>query len=59
MLTGEFEQRIGIFARTFLRSTPGEVAAAVAGAGYALAHWNFAATGRATLAGNVDEAAVR
>ena len=56
-LADEFEQRIGIFARTFPRSTPGEVAAAVSGAGYALAHWNFAATGRATLAGDVDDAA--
>jgi sugar phosphate isomerase/epimerase len=56
MLADEFEHRLGIFARTFPRSTPGAVAAAVSGAGYALAHWNFAATGRATLAGNVDEA---
>ena len=56
MLADEFEFRIGIFARTFPRSTPAEVAAAISGTGYALAHWNFVATGRATLAHNVDEA---
>lgn len=46
---------LGIFARTFVRGTPGEVAKAVAGAGYALAHWNFAAVGLPTLAAGVDE----
>ena len=47
--------RLGIFARTFRRDTPAEVADAVIGAGYALAHWNFAAIGRSTLAGNVED----
>ena len=50
--------RLGIFARTFPRATPEEVAAAVAHAGYPLAHWNFTAIGRSTLAGDVDEAQV-
>jgi len=45
--------RLGIFARTFRRDTPAEVASAVAGAGYALAHWNFAAVGSSTLAADV------
>jgi sugar phosphate isomerase/epimerase len=49
-------RRLGIFARTFPRPTPEEVASAVAEAGYPLAHWNFAAIGRATLAGDVDQA---
>lgn len=48
--------RLGIFARTFRRDTVADVAAAVAAAGYALAHWNFAAIGRSTLAADVDEA---
>jgi sugar phosphate isomerase/epimerase len=47
--------RLGIFARTFRRGTPEEVASAVASAGYALAHWNFAAIGRSTLAADVEE----
>jgi len=47
--------RLGIFARTFRRDTPAEVAAAVARSGYALAHWNFAAVGRSTLAADVDD----
>jgi sugar phosphate isomerase/epimerase len=47
--------RLGIFARTFRRSSAAEVAAAVAAAGYALAHWNFAAIGQQTLAGDVGE----
>ena len=46
--------RLGIFARTFRRDTSAEFTAAVAGAGYVLAHWNFAAVGRQTLAGDVD-----
>jgi sugar phosphate isomerase/epimerase len=46
---------LGIFARTFRRDTPEEVASAVASAGYALAHWNFAAIGRSTLAADVEE----
>jgi sugar phosphate isomerase/epimerase len=49
--------RIGIFARIFRRDTAGEVAAAVAAAGYSLAHWNFAAIGLPTLAHDVDGAA--
>jgi sugar phosphate isomerase/epimerase len=56
--TGGLAKRLGIFARTFRRETPQEVAAAVARAGYPLAHWNFAAIGRSTLAGDVDEAQV-
>ena len=56
--TGGFAKRLGIFARIFRRETPEEVAAAVARAGYALAHWNFAAIGRSTLAGDADEAQV-
>jgi sugar phosphate isomerase/epimerase len=51
-------KRLGIFARTFPRATPQEVATAVARAGYPLAHWNFAAIGRSTLAGDVDQAQV-
>jgi sugar phosphate isomerase/epimerase len=50
----DLASRLGIFARTFRRDTPAEVAAAVSAAGYALAHWNFAAIGRATLAADVD-----
>jgi sugar phosphate isomerase/epimerase len=50
--------RLGIFARTFRRETPQEVAAAVAQAGYPLAHWNFAAIGRPTLGGDVGQAQV-
>jgi len=55
---GGLAARLGIFARTFRRDTPEEVAEAVARAGYALGHWNFAAIGRATLAGDVDSALV-
>ena len=47
-------RRLGIFARTFRRDTPEAVAAAVAAAGFAMAHWNFAAIGRPTLAEGVD-----
>ena len=50
--------RLGIFARTFPRATPEEVAAAVSHAGYPLAHWNFTAIGHSTLAADVDEALV-
>jgi sugar phosphate isomerase/epimerase len=50
--------RLGIFARTFRRETPQEVAAAVTQAGYPLAHWNFAAIGRPTLGGDVCQAQV-
>ena len=60
--SGAWGARLGIFARTFRRDSPAEVATAVAGAGYPLAHWNFAAIGRPTLADDVtaDEvAAVR
>ncbi|WP_214110138.1 sugar phosphate isomerase/epimerase family protein [Acrocarpospora catenulata] len=53
-MSGDLASRLGIFARTFVRATPTEVAAAVAGAGYALAHWNFAAIGLPTLAEGVD-----
>jgi sugar phosphate isomerase/epimerase len=49
------DSRLGIFARTYRRDTAEEVARAVASAGYALAHWNFAAIGRSTLAADVDE----
>jgi sugar phosphate isomerase/epimerase len=52
---GELANRLGIFARTFRRDTPEEVAAAVAGAGYALSHWNFAAIGLSTLGADVDD----
>jgi sugar phosphate isomerase/epimerase len=52
---GGLASRLGIFARTFRRDTPEEVASAVAIAGYALAHWNFAAIGRSTLAADVEE----
>jgi sugar phosphate isomerase/epimerase len=55
---GGLAERLGIFARTFPRQTPEEVAGAVARAGYALAHWNFAAVGRSTLAGDVGRAEV-
>jgi sugar phosphate isomerase/epimerase len=56
--SGGLAERLGIFARTFPRETPQEVAAAVAQAGYPLGHWNFAAIGRSTLADDVDEAQV-
>jgi sugar phosphate isomerase/epimerase len=49
--------RLGIFARTFSRETPEAVAAEVQQAGFALAHWNFAALGRPTLADGVDDEA--
>ncbi|HSO55741.1 MAG TPA: hypothetical protein VL330_24025, partial [Actinomycetes bacterium] len=55
---GPLAGRLGIFARTFRRETPQEVAAAVARAGYPLAHWNFAAIGRPTLGGDVGQAQV-
>jgi sugar phosphate isomerase/epimerase len=47
-------RRLGIFARTFPRDTPEAVADAIAAAGFAMAHWNFAAIGRPTLAEGVD-----
>jgi len=56
--TGGLAERLGIFARTFPRQTPEEVAAAVAWAGYPLGHWNFAAVGRSTLAGDVGRVEV-
>lgn len=56
MTGADLVSRLGIFARTFRRDTPAEVADAVTGAGYALAHWNFAAIGRSTLAADVEEA---
>ncbi len=46
--------RLGIFARTFRRDTPAQVAAAVSAAGYPLAHWNFAAVGLPTLTTDPD-----
>jgi sugar phosphate isomerase/epimerase len=55
MTSGDLASRLGIFARTFRRDTAAEVADAVIGAGYALAHWNFAAIGRATLADDVED----
>jgi sugar phosphate isomerase/epimerase len=55
---GGLASRLGIFARTFRRPAPEEVAAAVAKAGYPLAHWNFAAIGRPTLGDGVDQAQV-
>jgi sugar phosphate isomerase/epimerase len=55
MTGADLESRLGIFARTFRRNTPAEVADAVIGAGYALAHWNFAAIGRSTLAADVED----
>jgi sugar phosphate isomerase/epimerase len=56
MTGADLVSRLGIFARTFRRNSPAEVADAVIGAGYALAHWNFAAIGRSTLAADVEEA---
>ena len=50
--------RLGIFARTFPRQNAVDVATAVHAAGYALAHWNFAALGEPTLATGVDESIV-
>ncbi len=52
-----FEARLGIFARTFRRDEPADVAAAVRTAGYRLAHWNFAAIGASTLADGVHGSA--
>jgi sugar phosphate isomerase/epimerase len=49
--------RLGIFARTFPRDTPEAVAAEVQQAGFAMAHWNFAAVGRPTLANGIDDEA--
>jgi sugar phosphate isomerase/epimerase len=49
--------RLGIFARTFSRETPEAVAAEVQQAGFAMAHWNFAAVGRPTLARGIDDEA--
>jgi sugar phosphate isomerase/epimerase len=49
--------RLGIFARTFRRETPEAVATEVKQAGFAMAHWNFAALGRPTLANGVDDEA--
>jgi sugar phosphate isomerase/epimerase len=56
MTGADLVSRLGIFARTFRRNTPAEVADAVIGAGYALAHWNFTAIGRPTLAADVEHA---
>jgi sugar phosphate isomerase/epimerase len=56
MTGADLVSRLGIFARTFRRNTPAEVADAVLGARYALAHWNFAAIGRSTLAVDVEDA---
>ena len=53
----DVERRLGIFARTFRRSSAAEVAAEVARAGYALGHWNFAAVGLPTLAADLPDAA--
>lgn len=50
-------ERLGIFAKTFKRATADEVAAEVKGAGYAVAHWNFAAIGQPTLADGRPESA--
>ena len=50
-------RRLGIFAKTFKRESASEVAAEVKRAGYAVAHWNFAAIGLPTLAGGVPESA--
>jgi sugar phosphate isomerase/epimerase len=59
-VTAGLADRLGIFARTFRRDTPEEVAAAIAVAGYPLGHWNFAAIGLPTLTGDPDRfAAVR
>ena len=55
--SGGVDQRLGIFARTFRRPTTTEVAAEVQRAGYALAHWNFAAIGLPTLADDLPDAA--
>jgi sugar phosphate isomerase/epimerase len=48
------DDRLGIFARTFRRDTATQVAAAIAAAGYSLAHWNFAAVGLPTLTTDPD-----
>ena len=48
------DDRLGIFARTFRRDTATQVAAAIAAAGYTLAHWNFAAVGLPTLTTDPD-----
>ena len=56
MTDADLVSRLGIFARTFRRNAPAEVADTVIGAGYALAHWNFAAIGGSTLAADVEEA---
>lgn len=50
-------QRLGIFAKTFKRESAVEVAAEVKRAGFAVAHWNFAAIGRPTLAGGLPDEA--
>ncbi|MEV0946133.1 TIM barrel protein [Rhodococcus sp. NPDC049939] len=53
--SGPLTARLGIFARTFPRPASGAVLADVKAAGYALAHWNFAATGHSTLGSDVTE----
>ncbi|MBR7829793.1 TIM barrel protein [Actinospica sp. MGRD01-02] len=57
MSATEPAQRLGIFAKTFKRAGAAEVAAEVKRAGFALAHWNFAAVGRPTLAWGLPDAA--
>ena len=54
-VTTALADRLGIFARTFPRETPEAVATEVKQAGFAMAHWNFAALGRPTLANRVDD----
>ncbi|MEV0183221.1 sugar phosphate isomerase/epimerase [Streptomyces sp. NPDC050625] len=57
MTAEDLSARLGIFARTFRRTSPEQVADAVRAAGYALGHWNFAALGLPTLAGGVPRSA--
>ena len=48
-------QRLGIFAKVFLRPTAAQVAAEVRRAGYDVTHWNFAAIGLPTLAEGIPD----
>lgn len=53
--SGPLSARLGIFARTFCHPAAADVLSDVKNAGYALAHWNFAAIGRSTLGADITE----
>ncbi|HXN33404.1 MAG TPA: sugar phosphate isomerase/epimerase family protein [Polyangiaceae bacterium] len=49
---------IGIFAKTFLRSTPDENAGAVVAAGFHVVHYNLACAGLASMPDRIDPSAI-